>query len=373
MVRKGRTHVKVKGLNQERTINKIVKTIKIYNYNRIEHNLCEFEVDFSNRKLLTKMLKDDGLEIESMAHYGISSSFKKLACSYGIIVALVLISIFYCLQYAFVLKIDVYGLDKNISHEIVDFVDDNLKSRYKNKIDTKQIEVNIKENFEEVSSISVAIVGQTLIININESVIPDEMKEGEAIVSQFDGLITDINLIQGTLVVDVGDIVQKGDILVQPYIIDAEGEQRVVTPKAEIFADVWLNGRENHYDHYFSTERTGNKVVKSEIYLGNILLYSNRSQLPFKEFDVEESKVCITKNNILPLFRNKVTYYETITREVEENFSQVQEQIIDKARKKALIFLRENEIIKEENYTIREEDGFHEVEFVLTVNRNIGG
>ncbi len=373
MIKKGRTYVKVKGLNQERTINNIVKKIKIYNYNRLEHNLCEFEVDFSKHKLLTKMLGQAGLEITAISHQGISSNFKKLFCSYGIIAAILFCSIFYCLQYAFILKINVFGVDKRVSKEIESFVNDSLNSWIKVKINTKQIEFNVKSNFEEVSSISVAIIGQSLIINVNEAVIPDEMKEGEAIVSQFDGLITDINLIQGTLAVDVGDIVQKGDILVYPYIIDAEGEQRIVTPKAEIFADVWFSGVENHYEHYFSTERTGKKYVKSEIYLGSILLYSNKNQLPFEEYQAEESIVCMTKNNILPLYRKKIVYYQTQTREVEESFSEVQDEIIKKARKKALIFLSENEIIKEENYTIREEDGFHQVEFVLTVNRNIGG
>ncbi len=373
MYKKGKTHVQVKGLNQERTINNIVKKIKIYNYNRLEHNLCEFEVDYKNHKLLCKMLSDAGLEVTALSHFGLHSNFKKLAYSYGIVVALVFCSIFYCLQYAFVLKINVFGLDKKTSNEIVNFVDKNLNSRLKNSIDTKKIEVKVKDSFEEVSSISVAIVGQSLIININEAVLPDEMKEGEPIISQYDGIITDINLVQGTLLVDVGDIVQKGDILVEPYIIDAEGEKRVVTPKAEIYADIWFSGIENHYNHYFLTERTGRKKTKSEIFIGNLLLYSNASSQPYTEFEIEESKVCMTKNNILPLYRKMITYYETSTKEIEEDFFDVKEQIIEKARKKVLIFLHKNEIIKEENYTIREEDGFHQVEVVMTVNRNIGG
>ncbi len=373
MFKKGRTCVKVKGLNQERAINNIVKKIKIYNYNRIEHDVCEFEVDFSNHKVLIQILAEANLEITKISHQGILSNFKRLLCSYGIIVALLICSIFYCLQYSFILKIDVFGLDKKASGEIISFVNKNMSSRYKGKIDTKQIEFNVKKNFEEVSSISVAIIGQSLIININEAVIPEEMKEGEAIICQFDGLITDINLVQGTLAVDVGDIVQKGDILVHPYIIDAEGKQRMVAPKAEIYADIWLSGIENHYEHYTSTERTGKKFVKSEIYIGKILLYSNSAIFPFEEYQTEENIICLTKNNILPLYRKNIICYQTETKVIDEKFSAVQDQIIEKARKKALIFLKENEIIKEENYTIREEDGFHQIEFVLTVNRNIGG
>ncbi len=374
MLKKGRTHVKVKGLNQERTINNVIKSMKIYNYNRIEHNLCEFEVDYSRHKTLVKMLKEGGLEVEYISHFGTLSFFKRLLTSYGLIVALIFCSLFYFFQYNLVLKIDVFGLDKQNSKRVISFVDDNLNSRFKSRIDTKSLEILVKDNFEEVSSISVAIIGQSLVINVNKAVIPDEMKEGEAIISQYDGLITDITLVQGTLAVDVGDIVQKGDVLVYPYIIDAEGEQRAVTPKAEIYADIWLGESETHYDYYISTIRTGNQFTKSEIYLGKLLIYSNISENPYKQFETKEKSQCISKNNILPLYRKQVVYYETVTKEVIEEFSEVKDQIIEKARQKALIFLQENEIIKDENYTIREDDGgSHKVDYVITVNRNIGG
>ncbi len=371
MKKSSRSRVKVKGLNQERAINEIIKNINIYDYKRIEHSLSEFEVDYKDHKLVKKMLENLGFEVLSISHNGFLYSLKKLFTSYGLIVAVVICSILYAFQYNFVLKIDIFGYSNK--NEIARLVKSNLKSRFKPNIDTKSLEIVIKDNFDDVSSVSVAIVGQSLVININEGIIPDEMKEGDAIISLYDGLITNINLIQGTLAVNVGDIVKKGDILVYPYIIDAEGEKRDVTPKAEIYADVWLYGTQTHYDYSVETKRTGKKFVKNEVFLSTLLLYSSAGNVEFEHFEKEESIKILTKNNLLPLKRKKTVYYETEIIETFNDFSLIKEELIEKAKEKALIFLTENEIIKKENYNIREGGSVHEIEYVITVERNIGG
>ena len=221
MFKNEKTRIQVKGLNQERIINSIIKDYKIYNFSRKNHQLSEFEIDFIHHKKLIKILKDSGLEVKTLLHRGLISKLKTNLTRFGIISALVICFLVYLLQYSFILKIDIYGINKETSKEIETFLNNTLQSRNKSKIDTKNLEFMIKENFEEVSSVSVAFVGQSLVININETVLPEELKEGQPIVSQFDGLITKINLIQGTLAVNEGDLVKKGDILVYPYIIDS--------------------------------------------------------------------------------------------------------------------------------------------------------
>ena len=373
MKKTGAIHFRVKGLNQERIINKIVAFTKIYNFNRISHNLSEFEVGYFASKKVKKMLEEEGLEVEILFEHGFLSKCKKVATSYGLIASILLCTLFYAFQYNFILKINVFGVKNAEKSEISEFVEKNIGNRFKKNIDTKDIEFMIKENFDSVSSVSVAIVGQALVININPSVIPDEMKEGDALVSTFDGLITDIDLIQGTLAVKIGDIVKKGDVLVYPYIIDSQGEIRSVVPKANIYADIWLKGEEVHYDYYIKKTKTGRKLTQNYIYLSNILLYSSNRVILFEDYVTEERWTTISKNNILPLRRKSVCYYEIETKEILQEFEGVKDEKISKAKEKALIFLKEGEIIKEENYTIRENCGCYQIEYVITVNRNIGG
>lgn len=369
---KNRTIVKIKGLNQERAINNLSKSVNIYNFKREESNLSEFEVEYKDRKKIEKLVNEEGLEIISISHYGIKDKLKKLARSYGIVLGLVLSIVVYLIQYLFVWKIEVRGSENY--REIQTFIEENLSSRLKYQIDTKNLEVEIKNNFDKVSSISIAIVGQSLIVNINPSLLPDEMKgEFDPIVASENGLIKDINLIQGTLNCKIGDIVQKGDVLVYPYIIDSQGEKRNVKPKADIFAEVWLNQSYKHYDYLIKKERTGRKVITSQVLLNNLVIYDQKNEVDFKEYEVEMSYQYLTKNLILPFRIKKEIYYEVEIIEVVEDFNTVKDKIIEDTRQKALIFLKENEIIINETYTIKEEGNCNIVNYIITVERNIGG
>jgi len=371
---KNRTRFVVKGLNQERILNELVKKVNIYNFKRESYEICQFETDYSKRKFVKNALSEKGMEIISLSNFGFFSFIKNIFSSYGIIFALILSFLFYSFQYSFIWKIEVYGETIVEERVIKDYVNSILPSKAKGNINTKQLEMLTKEHFKEISSISIAIVGQTLVLNINEAVLPEEMEGNfQPLISDYDALITEINLIQGTLAVDEGMVVKKGDVLVYPYIIDSQGEKRDVAPKAEIFADIWINEKSMHYDYQVVVRRTGKKIEKSEVFLNNLLVYSQNKVLNFEHYEVEYSEIKLTKNLLLPLKLKKTVYYQTEFVEIKEDFLNVKDKIIESTRQKALIFLEENEIIKEEKYYLREEGGCHEVNYTLTVNRNIGG
>lgn len=368
-----RTVIKVKGLNQERAINNLSKKVDIFNFKREEQNISEFEVDYRKRKKTIGIIKEQGLEILSISHNGFLSGVGKLLSCYGIIIGLTISILFYLIQYNFIWEIEVWGTNGINESEIINFTNQNLNSRLRFSIDTENLEIKIKENFEEISSVSVAVVGQSLIINLNEALLPDEMDgEYKPIISNFDGMITEISLIQGTLNVKVGDIVQKGDILVYPYIIDSQGEEKSVEPKASILADVWYTSRIKHYEYYIETRRTGEKMVNSEVLLFNLSIYQNNHEIKYDQYETEEYTEILTNNLIIPFKLKKTIYYEIEIIEHIQPFEEVREKIIDQAREKTLIFLQENEIIINENFTIKEDVGCYIIDYTITINRNIG-
>ena len=368
---RSRASIKVKGLNQERVINNISKKITIFNLKR-KDDVSEFEVEYKNRKIIKKMLSQENLKIVSTSYSGIVYSIKKLTSSFGVLLGIIVSILCYITQYFFIWKVEVNGIEN--SEEITKYIENNLKSRLKTQINTKNMEIEVKKQFKEVSSISSAIIGQSLIVNVNKAVLPDEMKnEFYELKSNFDGVITQIKLIQGTLNCHVGDIVKSGDILVYPYVFDSQGEKRNVQPKAEIIADVWLTTTETHYDYLIKTERTDKKIVSTQVYLGNILLYDQKLNCSFSEYESETEEKILTKNLILPFKIKKTTYYETQTFEINENFLDNKMQIIEDIRSKTLLFLDKNEIIKCENCVVNDTINSHTINYTITVSRNIGG
>lgn len=371
---KNKTIFKIKGLNQERSFNNISKTVSIYNIKKDDDGTSQFEVDYKDAKKTKKFLEQQGFQILSVTNHGILFKFKNLFTRYGIVVGLIFCLLFYLLQYNFILQVKVLGEPSEIQSLIKEYVVDNLNSNFKYNINTKEIENSIKAEFDQVSSVSVAIYGQTLLINYNPSTIPEEMRgEFDPIVSEYDGMITDIELVSGTLNVKVGDIVQKGDVLVYPYIIDTDGETRQVTPSAKITANVWFSESITHYDYRLETKRTGKKIVSSFVKLGDLVIYSHDRENNFQEYEVESYFQPLTKNLLLPFTLEKIVYYQTQTDEIIEPFEEVQEEVIEKAREKTLIFLDKNAIIIDENYIIKDAGSVHNVIYTITTSITFGG
>ena len=371
---KNKTTFKIKGLNQERYFNNISKSINIYNIKKEDDGISQFEVGYKDRKKTKQILEREGYQILSVTNHGILFNIKKILFRYGIVAGLIFCLLFYILQYNFILQIKVLGQPSEIQSLIKEYVQDNLKSSFKYNIDTKKIENSIKERFDEVSSVSVAIYGQTLLISYNPSTIPEQLQgEFDPIISQYDGMITDIELISGTLNVHVGDIVQKGEELVSPYIVDTDEEIRQVTPIAKITMDVWISESVAHYDYRLETRRTGKKVISSYVKLGELVIYSHEEKNNFKEYELESYSRSLTKNLLLPFKLEKMVYYETQTDEIVEPFEEVKEEVIQKAREKTLIFLDKNAIIIDENYVIKDAGNVHNVIYTITTSVTLGG
>ena len=366
------SHFKIKSLNKEKIFNKLSKIFNIYNIKEYE-GYTEFEVDENDGKKVEKFLLENKSNILEIKHNGIKYKFFKILKMWGIISGCLMSLLFCFLQNLFVWKIDVWGCENIKESEIIDFVKSSFTNYYKENINTKNIEIELKNNFEDISSVSVAIVGQSLIININEAIIPEEMQgEYEPLVSNYDGIITSIDLVQGTVNVKVGDIVKKGDVLVYPYIFDGDGERMPIQPKAEIKAEVWIKNEETFYEYQIKEIRTGNKIECSSVSLFGLEIYSNVNNNNFENYQTEKNSVFLSKNNFLPLVYTKITFYETKTIEIERNFEDEKENIIEKLRQNSLIYLTGNEIILNENCTINESNGIYFISFILTVEKDLG-
>ena len=369
---KNRTKLLISGLNQERILNELIKSMPIYDYKRLNYKQCEFEIDSKYFKHAKVTIESYGLAIENIQNQGVVFKIKSLFKRYGLIAGIIFSLLFYVIQYNFVWTVNAVGENRQQVQQIEKYVKKNLKSNFKGNIDTDCIESELRNQFDFVSSVSVAIVGQSLVINFNEAVLPPEMEDDKApIISQFDGLITEINLIQGTLNCREGDIVKKGDVLVYPYIIDSQGQQKSIEPKAEIYAQVWYRSSLDHYEYRIETKRTGNITIKNNVYIGGLLLYGESGAINYKQYDSETTKLTLSKNLLLPLYIEKTIYYETVTEEIIEDFESVKEQLISKARENTLIFFFFFEIILNENFTLSDVAGCHTINYTISVEKDI--
>lgn len=368
----GKTIFHIKGLNQERILNELSKNIQLFSIDRKSKSESTFSCHFLKKKYAKKFLLGKGIEIVSTNDIGIYPRSLSIFSCYGLIVAIVLFFCFYIFQYQYILQYKIDGVENLSTMDVVDFLKSSV-SKKKSELDTKIIEDQLMEKFDEISLVSCIIKGQTLVVNIKEKLRPDSIYgDFLPIFSDKNAKITQISLISGTPKVRVGDFVKIGDVLVEPYTIDTSGNVMQVEAKAMISAEVYNQGFSEHFDSRIETYRTGATCESSQVKFYGISIYTNDTTMNFEKYEKEEVEKKISKNNILPLILEKTIYYEVKERLVESCFEDVKDEFVEKARTKSLSKCANYDKIKEEYYTIKHMSGVTIVSYCVVTEEEIG-
>lgn len=167
---------------------------------------------------------------------------KRKIFAIGIVLFLVLIK----LSGLFIWQVDIVGNVSPISDEILAQVEELGVKRgtLKNEINIREMANKLMVKRSDLSWVGIEIDGMRLKVRVVEKAkVPDRIDENAVcnIVASKPGMITKINTLQGTQVVEVNDIVDKGDILVSGIIEMQQfpDKSQRVHSLAEIEAKVW--------------------------------------------------------------------------------------------------------------------------------------
>lgn len=367
------TQFKIKGLNQERSFSRLAQECTLLEIDRISQNCSTLKVPFLQTKKVRKKLVELGFEILEEHSEGILYHLTCLLHNWGFLVALAVALLAFIIQSPYIFKYEVLGEENLTKTEIVEFVKNNFSSN-KNQIDTKDIETALCNNFEELSFASVIIKGQTLVINVKEKLLPDEIYgEFKPLISDYDGKIASINLISGTLVVSVGDYIKKGGVLVEPYFIDTSGQIKQVEAKATIELETYSQVTMQHYDNRVEIQRTGRMVKQSIVTLFGLEIYKYLPECSFKMFEDVVAEEKLVNNILLPFKLVTHEIYELKEVQIEEKFEDVEQKIILQAQEKALANKENYDKIVDEFYTVKHlTGGITTLTYVVVGQKTIG-
>ena len=362
----------IHGLNQEKLLNEMCKNFTLFDIERISKSDTFFECSYFDYRKIEKFIKSHGVIIESVSHEGFAHKLMKIFSSYGLVFAIFISIILYFFQNQYVLQYEVVGVDKLSEKEIVEFVKDEFSSK-KTEIETSKIENALIKKFSCISFVSCIIKGQTLVLNIKEKLLPSEMYGTFApLTANKSGKITKIELISGTLKVKVGDIVQEGDVLVEPFTLDASGELKKVEARAEILAEVYNEGVSEHYETFVQVSRTGEKRVQSEVMLFGLSIYNFKQEIPFSLFETECEYTNLSKNLFMPFKLKKTVFYELVEETIVSDFEEVKDEFVNKAKIDAEEKC-ESQNILDEFYTLRHIGGVTFVNYCIVTEEKICG
>lgn len=234
----------------------------------------------------------------------------------------------------------------------------------KKNFDYDALEEKLMEKNKNIAWVSIETVGSKLNVDVIEKIIPPEFskeEENNDIVATKDGQILRIYTTSGTACVKPGDIVRKGQTLIQS-IQGKEGSTYAVPAKGVVNAKTYYEEVKRVNFKEVTQERTGKKVEDIYFTVGGKKIYLKKSVNKFDKYDRIENK---------GLNFTKETIYEL--KDVEKNLNEEDE--INKA---------ENELVNRINLNISKDvkvidkiveknpiDGGCEVRVVLTCEENI--
>ncbi len=302
----GKMKLKIITKVPEQILNIIWKrNIKVVNVNRENLYTISLIVNSENFSEIKKICDEtnSNLSVVKVSKIlGLVLNFKAyLTLAFGVGVSLGII-LFLSM---FIWKIDIVG-DKHISPYEVRQVIKELgvhKGMLKHKIDTDFLEEQLIDKNKNVLWSKVRVQGSTLQIEVVESFSPPVIEIDESlgkIVAGKDGEIVRIYTQSGTAVVEKGNIVKKGDVLIEGYQGKENGTYEV-PPIGSVIAKTFLEFEE-------VIELEGTKSVNTKDKVNEYYIEFAGKKLFFKkykdEFENFERVSCDSK------FIKKNIYYE---------------------------------------------------------------
>ena len=329
----GYVRIEVEGYYIERFINICTnKKILIWNLKREKGVKLYLNIGINDFKKLSAIARKTNCKVKILRKRGVPfllNRYKKRKL-FAIFLILILALIFTSSRYVWNVDISIKdNLElENISEDI-----ENLgitRGIPKNKIDTEKVINELRLQRDDIAWVGIDIVGTSVKINIVKAdKSPDIIKNTDYcnIVAKKSGTIQKITAQNGTAVVNVGDTVQKGDILIAGYMEGKYTDTRYVHSLGEVDAIIlYEKSKEVRYNqdiyHY-----TGNEENKYEIFFNTwkIKLYKNFSKFNLYEITTEEKNIKLLDNFYLPISIKKITNKE----QTKENKTYSIEEAVD--------------------------------------------
>jgi len=264
----------------------------------------------------------------------------------------------YCLWFMWILSLFVWDISVtggfvHTEDEIISYLRENriVCGMRKDNVDCTELERNIRLDYPDIGWVSVELKGTKLFIRIAETDMP-MAKEGEEapvhLVAATDGKIEQLVCRSGTPMVQVGDVVKKGDILVRGIIdVIGDNDSKLKSYPVRADADIMIQSVRK-YSHslercYVEKYYTKNTKTGYEFFYGNKKIFSHMPSHSYTNYAIitEDAVLSLHEHFPLPFRVQKRTVSEYVP-EVRDYTKEEAECVAKQALDRYLAYLANN-------------------------------
>ncbi|MPQ42241.1 sporulation protein YqfD [Clostridium tarantellae] len=333
-LKSGIVEVQVIVFNREQLLNALWnRGIKIHNVKKKDVSTLIMTIDYINYKEVKDVVKRLNGKINIVSKKGMIFFVKGLKTKIGILIGIVLFIIILGYLSTFVWRIDI-----DTKRYLAPFeVREELKNMgvkpgiNKNKLNVYELEKKLEDSNGNIMWVNARIEGSTLKIKIEEKITPPMRQNNETVknvLASMDGEVKRIYTTAGTAIVKPGDMIKRGDVLIEPHQ-GKEGLEYETKAIGKVIANTFYEKTLDIQVEGNVEERTGN--IEEEIYIEicGKKIYLKKPTKVFESYDkIERSNKFIHKN----------IYYEKTNKELKNS----KDEIINKT-----VELLNEEVLKE--------------------------
>lgn len=311
--------VKISGLNLIRIIDKLIsKNVPIYNLTR-KPKYIKFTISENRLDILNKICKNEHKFYKILQKNGFKQLIYKLPYMLGSFLIFILSYIYFFSTSLFINNVNI-SYNSNLTYNLENVkrllssngINSGMK---KNKYSISDIQNLIMLNIDDIEGCKVEYSGNNLDICVFPSVNKYE-NNTEDLYSNFDAVIESAEAYSGVLKVKKGDIVKKGDLLIENDL----GASGKIKGKVYFTATKIYNEKQQNIIY------TGNEYHVREYEVFDKIIIKSNKKCNFKQYLVEKHSFYINKNLFIPIKCNKIIYKEVKIEDIYIPFDSVEEE-----------------------------------------------
>ena len=377
----GYVRIHVEGYYIERFINICMsKKILIWNIKREKSSIMYASIGIRDFKRLRQVAKKTKCKVNIKNKKGLPfvlNKYKKRKL-FAILLLVIILAISFSSR--FIWNIEVRFESENFSREEIlsDLRECGMQvGMQKKKLNTKEVINKLRLKRDDISWAGIAIEGTNAIVQLVEAhSAPEVIDENDYcnIVANKTGIITKIVAQNGTALVNVGDLVTEGTMLIGGWIEGKYTGTRYVHGIGEVEARVWYSEKTKILYNQNITEQTGMVENKYGIKINNFRINLFKTLSKFEIYDTieEEKKLQLFSNFYLPISIINITNYESQTKEIKYNKDEAKSLGVNELRAKLDEQINNKENVVNEIINYYEETDGITVEVIYEVVENIG-
>ena len=376
----GYVNIKIEGFYIERFIN-ICKSkgILLWNMKREKSSILYANIGINDFKIIKNIARTSNCNIKLNKKMGLPFVFNKYKKRKVFFILLLLVLVILLISSNYIWNIEIIGDSEINKNEIIE----ELKNKglsigiAKNKLDVKSVINDIRMEREDIAWMGIDIKGTNAIVEIVKTdEKPEIVKSDEYcnIISEKSGIITKINVSNGTAKVKIGDIVKKGDVLVEGKLEGKIHDPIYVHATADIEIKTWYSIRKNFEYKQVIEQRTGNSETKYSIKINNLQINLYKVLSKFENYDTinENKKLSLFSNFYLPVEIIKQENYEKEYKTVQYSKEELKKKSINELEEELNKQINDEKNILDRYVNIKENNSYIDVELVYEVLESVG-